>query len=125
MPGYQRMAIRNATKRTQLADRAALAITQAQKNQGLLKHISLEPGDGLWIKGTNAVHTFFMKFPIDLVYLSKDKKVVKTRHAVPAWRLSMALGAASILELPAGVIRETNTEPGDQLEFVSLEGQTA
>ena len=115
------MAIRNVTKRTQLADRAALATTPAQKNQGLLKHQSLEPGDGLWIKGTNAVHTFFMKFPIDLVYLTKDKRVVKTRPAVPAWRLSMAFGAASILELPAGVVNATGTEPGDQLEFVTPE----
>lgn len=118
VPGYERMAIRNLTKNTTLADHAAMAVTPKQKNQGLLKHKRLDPGDGLWIKGTNAVHTFFMKFPIDLVYLTKDKKVVKTRHAVGAWRLSMAMGAASILELPAGVIQATGTEPGDQLEFV-------
>jgi uncharacterized membrane protein (UPF0127 family) len=125
VPGYQRMAVYNKTKRTQLADRAAMATTPAQKNQGLLKHKTLPQGDGLWIKGTNAVHTFFMKFPIDLVYLTKDKKVVKTRHAVPAWRLSMAFGAASILELPAGVVKATGTEPGDQLEFIAMEGSQA
>ena len=125
VPGYERMAIRNTTKQMTLADRAAMAVTPQQKNQGLLKHTSLEPGDGLWIKGTNAVHTFFMKFPIDLIYLTKEKKVVKTRRAVGAWKLSMAMGAASILELPAGVIEATGTEPGDQLEFLRVGEKSA
>lgn len=116
------MAIRNTTRQTQLADRAAVASTPKQKNQGLLKHASLERGDGLWIKGTWSVHTFFMKFPIDLVYLAKDKRVVKTRKAVGAWKLSMAFGATSILELPAGMIEATRTEPGDQLEFERVGG---
>jgi hypothetical protein len=115
------MGIRNVTKKTVLADHAAMATTPDQKNRGLLKHTHLDRGDGLWIKGTSAVHTFFMKFPIDLVYLSKDRKVVKIRHAVGPWKLSMALGAASILELPAGTIEDTQTEPGDQLEFEKLE----
>lgn len=115
------MAVRNLTKQTLLADRAGRAETPAQKNRGLLKHTSLEPGDGLWIKGTNAVHTFFMKFPIDLVYLNRRLEVVKVRHAVGAWRLSWAMRANSVLELPAGMARQTRTEPGDQLEFQRLE----
>ena len=51
-----------------------------------------------------SVHTFFMKFPIDLVYIDKQRKVRKVRHAVPAWRLSACLTAHSVLELPAGTV---------------------
>jgi hypothetical protein len=61
-----------------------------------------------------------MKFPIDLVYLDKDKKVRKVRKAVPAWRLSACLTAHSILELPAGTIEETGTQTGDVLEIEKL-----
>jgi uncharacterized membrane protein (UPF0127 family) len=61
-----------------------------------------------------------MKFPIDLVYLDRSKKVRKVRKAVPAWRLSACLTAHSILELPAGTIEETGTQTGDVLEIEKL-----
>jgi hypothetical protein len=80
----------------------------------------LEPGDGLWIVPCESVHTFFMKFPIDLIYLDRKHKVRKVRHAVPAWRLSACLLAHSVLELPAGTARETGTVKGDELEIEKL-----
>jgi uncharacterized membrane protein (UPF0127 family) len=58
-----------------------------------------------------------MRFPIDLVYLGRDKRVKKVRSAVPAWRFSACLSAHSVLELPAGTVERTNTEKGDQLEI--------
>jgi uncharacterized membrane protein (UPF0127 family) len=58
-----------------------------------------------------------MKFPIDLVFLSKSRKVRKVRHAVPRRRIAVDLLAHSVLELPAGAVRETGTGVGDQLEF--------
>jgi uncharacterized membrane protein (UPF0127 family) len=61
-----------------------------------------------------------MKFPIDLVYLDKKRKVKKVRHAVPAWRMSGCLGARSVLELPAGTASAAQTVAGDQLEFDKL-----
>ena len=96
-----------------------VADTSAKRNTGLLKHTRLEPGEGLWID-TCSVHTFFMKFPIDLVYIDKQKRVKKVRDAVPAWRLSACFSAKSIIELPAGVVKETRTEAGDELEFEEL-----
>jgi uncharacterized protein len=56
-----------------------------------------------------------MRFPIDLVYLDRQKKVCKIRHAVPAWRLSMSFQAYSVLELPAGAAKASGTQLGDQL----------
>ena len=67
-----------------------------------------------------SVHTFFMKFPIDLVYLDKQRKVRKVRHAVPAWRLSACLSAHSVLELPAGTVERTGTAVGDELAVEKL-----
>ena len=60
-------------------------------------------------------------FPIDLVYLDRKNRIKKVRSAVGPWRLSACLSAHSVLELPAGTIRGTQTQPGDTLEFVPLE----
>ena len=109
--------IRNQTRNTVLATAAEVADTSAKRRTGLLKHTKLEPGDGLWITPCESVHTFFMKFAIDLVYLNRQKKVSKVRHAVPPWRLSACLTAHSIIELPAGTAKETGTERGDQLSI--------
>jgi uncharacterized protein len=103
-----------------LASAADLADTSEKRRTGLLKHTGLAPGEGLWIVPCESVHTFFMKFPIDLVYLDKKHKVKKVRHAVPAWRLSACLFAHSILELPAGIARDTGTQPGDELVMEKL-----
>ncbi len=97
-----------------------MADTSAKRRTGLLKHERLEPGDGLWIVPCESVHTFFMKFPIDLVYLDKGRKVRKLRHAVPPWRLSACLAAHSILELPAGTVRQSGTFVGDELVIENL-----
>ena len=103
-----------------MATAADLADTSEKRRTGLLKHTGLAPGEGLWIVPCESVHTFFMKFPIDLVYLDKKHKVKKVRHAVPAWRLSACLFAHSILELPAGIVRDTGTQPGDDLIMEKL-----
>ncbi len=105
------------TRGTTLADRADIADTSAKRNTGLLKHSSLEPGEGLWITPCEGVHTFFMKFPIDVVFLSRDKRVLKIRPNMVRSRISLNLLAHSVLELPAGTLAETGTQRGDQLEF--------
>jgi uncharacterized membrane protein (UPF0127 family) len=97
-----------------------VADSSAKRRTGLLKHERLEPGEGLWIAPCESVHTFFMKFPIDLVYMDKNRKVKKVRHAVPAWRVSACLTAHSVLELPAGTAKETGTEAGDELVMETL-----
>jgi uncharacterized membrane protein (UPF0127 family) len=103
-----------------LGDAVDVADTSAKRRVGLLKHERLESGTGLWIVPCESVHTFFMKFPIDLVYIDRKKKVKKVRNAVPAWRLSACFTAHSILELPAGVVEKTGTRPGDELVIETL-----
>ena len=112
--------MRNDTRETVLAEAADLANTGATRRTGLLKHERLEPGEGLLISPCAAVHTFFMKFPIDLVYIDKKRKVRKVRHAVPAWRMSGCLMAHAVIELPAGTVERTATRAGDQLSIEKL-----
>jgi uncharacterized protein len=105
-----------------LADRADIADTSAKRRTGLLKHTKLDPGEGLWIAPTEGVHTFFMKFPIDVLFLSRQKKVLKIRAKMPAWKLALSLRAHSVLELPAGTAEATGTVAGDQLVFEKYDG---
>lgn len=100
-----------------VADSALVADTSAKRRTGLLKHAGLAEGEGLWIVPCEAVHTFRMKFAIDIAFLSKRRVVRKVRHAVPPRRIAVDLLAHSVLELPAGTLRATGTMPGDRLEF--------
>ncbi len=94
-----------------------VANTSQKRRTGLLKHESLPDGEGLWIAPCEAVHTFGMKFPIDVIFLSKRKEVLKIRPEMARRRMALCLRAHSVLELPAGKAAQTRTEPGDQLAF--------
>lgn len=123
-----KLRVRNRTRDTALADRADVADTSARRKTGLLKHTALAAGEGLWIVPCEAVHTFGMKFAIDVIFLSKRRKadglvkVLKVCPAMPRWRIAMKLSAHSVLELPAGRARETGTEKGDELDLERYEG---
>ena len=116
----QQIHIKNNTKGIVLAERAGLAGNSRERRTGLLKHTSLPPGEGLWIVPCEAIHTFGMKFPIDVVYLDRKRKILKARHAVVPRRLSMCLMAHSVLELPAGTVASTGTQAGDVLEITKI-----
>jgi uncharacterized protein len=107
----------NVTRGTVLATQLTKAHTGATRKKGLLGRESLLPGEGLWIAPCESVHTFFMRFPIDLVYLDRKLKVRKVRHSVGAWRVSACFAAHSVLELPAGTAAATRTVRGDTMEI--------
>jgi uncharacterized membrane protein (UPF0127 family) len=112
-----RLRVTNLLRSTVLATCLEVADTGPKRNKGLLGRAALAPGEGLWIVPCESVHTFFMRFPIDLVYLDRNYKIKKLRSAVGPWRLSACFSAHSILELPEGTIRATQTQRGDSLEF--------
>lgn len=116
-----RLKISNLTRDAELASCVEVANHGAQRRKGLLGRKTLSPGEGLWIVPCEAVHTFGMKFRIDLVYLDRNKRVKKVRNEVPPWRLSGCLLAHSVLELAEGTVRRTQTRPGDRLEFSSAD----
>jgi hypothetical protein len=115
-----RMRVSNLTRQTVLADSIVLADCGESRRKGLLGSTGLSANEGLWIVPCEAVHTFGMRFSIDLVYLDRRYKVRKVRSEVPPWRLSACLTAHSVLELARGTIRETRTQPGDTLKFFTV-----
>jgi uncharacterized membrane protein (UPF0127 family) len=112
-----RLQVVNRTRETVLATCMEVADSASKRKKGLLGREGLAPGGGVWICPCEAVHTFWMRFSIDLVYLDHKKRVRKLRCGVPPWRLSGCLLAHSVLELPPGTIRNTQTQSGDTLEF--------
>ena len=113
-----RYQVANRTRGTVLAEYLEVADRGSQRSKGLLGRTQLDSGQGLWIVPCESVHTFFMKFPIDLVYLDRKNNVRKVRSTVMPWRISACLSAHSIIELPAGTIHKTSTRIGDVLEFI-------
>jgi hypothetical protein len=109
--------VRNLTRGTLLGDEVDLAEDSAARAKGLLKRDGLDDGAGLWIVPCEAIHTFFMRFTIDVLYIDRKHRVRKTVHRLVPWRMSVCLPAHSVLELPAGTIERTNTQKGDQLEI--------
>lgn len=103
-----------------LVPQLEVASTFAQRAKGLLGRRELPTGRALWIKPCNSVHTFFMKFAIDLIFLDRDLRVLKTLANVPAGRLTLPVWAAtSVVELPAGFLAGHNVKPGEQLHVDS------
>jgi uncharacterized membrane protein (UPF0127 family) len=123
--GTLAIRVRNITRGATLAEHADVADTSAKRRTGLLKHTGLAPGEGLWIAPCEAVHSFFMKFTIDVLYLDDKLRVRKVHPRMAPWRISACLTADSVLELPAGTIAATATERGDQLQIEKLSPPSA
>ena len=102
--------------------RLETAIDSASRKKGLLGRDSLPEGMALLIAPTNAVHTFFMRFAIDIVFVARDGRVVKVRRAVPAWRIAAAWGGYAVIELAAGGAQRAGIEPGDRVAVRGCEG---
>jgi uncharacterized membrane protein (UPF0127 family) len=120
LPNSDRLQVSNLTRHTVLADHLEVANHGANRRKGLLGRNSLSPGEGLWIKPCEAVHTFGMRFAIDLVYLDRKNQIRKVRSGVPPWRMSACLSAHSVIELPSGTIEATHTRTGDLVEFTPV-----
>lgn len=114
-----RVKVLNASRGGLLAERAAVANTPSSRRRGLLGTEMLEEGDGLLITPCRQVHTLGMRYPIDLVFLDVEGRVVKTVRGLRPWRLSpFVLRARAVLEVPAGTVEGSGTAPGDRLRFL-------
>ena len=105
-----------------LGDRVERAERFLPRLKGLLGHDRLGEGEGLLLEDCAAVHTWFMRFPIDLCFLGAGngtgREVVKVLEALGPWRAASAFGARAVLELPAGVLRKGDVREGDRLEVL-------
>jgi len=110
----------NKTRETFVATEAHLADSYLRRLVGLLGKTRrwAQLGRGLWIVPSRGVHTIGMLFPIDLIFLGKDKEVVYVEEYVRPFRISkVSLKATSVLELPPHTIYRSGTKIGDQLEI--------
>jgi uncharacterized protein len=110
----------NRTRHSYLARQLRVADTHWSRFCGLMgtESESFAPGQGLWIVPSRGVHTFAMRFPIDVVYLDGDKVVVYLQASLKPWRLApVRLGATSVLELPGNTLTSTQTAVGDEIEI--------
>lgn len=108
-----------------IADRISVAATRQTRRTGLLNHSSLPAGEGLWIVPCRGVHTFGMKFAIDVVALDGAGRVIDVVADMKPRRIRLPRrGTAGVLELPAGWLARTGTQLGHRIEFSTAPAQT-
>lgn len=115
---------RNVTRSTVLAERLEMGESLGARFMGLMGRAALPAGDGLWLSGTNGIHMFFMRFPIDALFLSKarpdgNREVLAARAGVRPWigLVPLVRGADGVIELPTGTIEASGTQRGDLVRF--------
>lgn len=108
----------NQTRAVLLAAEVEKAHTFWTRFRGLMFRRALPRGHGLWIRPCRQVHTYWMRFDIDVLFLDRDGRVLRIISRLRPWRVSLTVqGAASVLELPPGILVATGTEPGDRIRF--------
>ncbi|MGE5197273.1 MAG: DUF192 domain-containing protein [Deltaproteobacteria bacterium] len=113
------MRIINQTKNTILAEDAVIADTIFKRMKGLLGRKELKKGEAIILKPCREVHTFFMQFPIDVIFTDRNHRIIKAISSLGPWHLSgVYFPAKFCVELPAGIIASTQTCEGDTLSFV-------
>jgi len=113
------MRLINQTRNTCLASEVVFAGTPFSRIKGLLGKNSLPDGCGLVIKPCNCIHTFFMRFAIDVLFVDRNNQVVNALDRIGPFRFSKLHWKSQIVvELPTGKINSTQTKRGDQLQFL-------
>jgi len=110
----------NRTRTTYLATELIIARTHWTRFRGLMATDAsrFRRGQGLWISPSHGVHTFAMRFPIDVVYLDRERIIIHVEEELKPWRVAaVRIQATSVLELPIGTIRESQTALGDQVDI--------
>jgi uncharacterized membrane protein (UPF0127 family) len=103
---------------TVVCERCLLAETPLARLRGLLGRDELPSGQGILLRPAGSIHTAFMRFPIDAVFLDAADKVVKVASALRPWRTAACRGARAVLELPAGEATRRGLRPGVSLTRV-------
>jgi uncharacterized protein len=112
------MRIINLTKNTLLADEAKMANTFFTRLVGLLNRNALRKGEALILTPSNCIHSFFMRFTIDVIFLDKTGKIIKTLPSFKPFRLSpIYFNSHSVIELPENTLKFSQTQPGDNIKI--------
>ena len=100
---------------TVVCERCIVAATPLRRIKGLLGRSALEEGEGLLIRPTSSIHMFFMRFPVDAVFLDRELVVQKVVRELDPWRIAFARGAKAVVELRAGEAARRSVAIGDRL----------
>ena len=115
------LRVTNITRGSSVGESVKLADTSLTRMFGLLGKRGLDAGGGLWIKPSSGVHTFFMSFSIDVIGLDRNLRVIRLWRCLRPFRVtSVSMKIRSVVELPCGVIKETQTQIGDQIEIAPV-----
>jgi len=107
-----------------VCERCRLAETAFARMRGLLGRSGLARGEGLLLRPASSVHTAFMRFAIDVVFVDRENRVLKVVADVPPWRAAACKGARATLELPAGEAEKHGLAPGVSLTQVWRSART-
>ena len=122
----QHVAVWSEDGTTPVGTAVEIADTALTRLFGLLGRKGVTRGGGLWIRPSSGVHTFFMMFPIDVIGLDKERRVVKLWHGLRPWRMtSVSLQVNSVIELPEGQIAACGVKVGQQLRMTAVTQETA
>ena len=106
-----------------LAERVEVAVTRRDRRKGLLGRSGLENASALIIAPCFSIHTMFMRFDIDVVFVDEDGRAVKVVRDMTPWRMAVDPTAHAVVELPAGSLREHQVNIGDRLYLVEAGGK--
>ena len=121
----RRLVARNASLNTVIADHVGVAATRTARAVGLLSRTGLEPGEALWIVPSRGVHTWGMRFTIDVLALDESGVVIDCVSNLRPWRVRLPRrGTAGVLELPAGTLAASGTHVGHRV-LLEMSGQEA
>lgn len=106
----------NETRAVMLSENVKVADTFLARGRGLLG--TDDPGGGLLLRPCGSVHTWFMRYPIDVIFLDGSGVVLRALGSLPPWRMAPSVrGAKAVLELRAGTVKATGTAPGDTIRL--------
>ncbi|RDK01971.1 DUF192 domain-containing protein [Paraburkholderia lacunae] len=104
-----------------LGVKVSITETARERMRGLLGHDDLPHDEALLLKRCGSVHTFGMRFPIDVLFLDRQQRIVAIHHSVPRRRMLLDLRASQTLEMPAGMALQFQILPGDTLDFEDIQ----
>jgi uncharacterized membrane protein (UPF0127 family) len=117
------MALMNSRSGAVLASSVELAVTSAERRKGLLGRDAMEPDSALVITRCAAVHTFWMRFPIDIAFVDSSGTVRKVVGGLGPWRMTGALFASTAIEFPAGTLSGGALRVGDRVYLTAEPGR--
>ena len=105
----------NARTNEVIAEHVEVADTRATRRRGLLGRDGLEPSTALLLLPSFSIHTMFMRFPIDVVFVNREGAVVRIVTNMGPWKMATAWRAHAVIEMAAGTLRSHDIRTGDRL----------